>query len=68
MSSPTALPTWSMTTKASHGDSGWDCQNTTLCQRNRVGTSTVCPRLETGNSSVAPWRTPSTIAWNVLIR
>ena len=57
-----------MTTKASHGDSGCDCQATMLCQRNRVGSSTVWPRLETGNSSVAPWTTPSTIAWNVEIR
>ena len=57
-----------MTTKASHGDSGWDCQATMLPQRNRVGNSTVWPRLETGNSSVAPWMTPSTIAWKVVIR
>ena len=39
-----------------------------LPQRNRVGSSTVWPRLETGNSSVAPWTTPSTIAWKVVIR
>src|SRR6202008_2042050 len=53
---------------ASHGDSDCDCQATTLCQRNRVGNSTVWPRLDTGNSSVAPWRIPRTIAWNVEIR
>src|ERR1700761_5048866 len=57
-----------MTTNASHGDSGWDCQRTMLCQPNRLGKITVWPRLETGNSSVAPWRIPSTIAWKVVIR
>src|SRR5437763_14771656 len=39
-----------------------------LCQRNRVGNSTVWPRLDTGNSSVAPWRIPRTMAWKVVIR
>ena len=40
-SRPTAEPTWSMTTKASQGDSRCDCQETMLCQRNRVGNRTV---------------------------
>ncbi len=57
-----------MTTNASHGDSGCDCQATMFPQRNRVGINTVWPRLDTGNSSVAPCTTPSTIAWNVVIR
>ncbi len=57
-----AEPTWSMTTKASHGDSVWDCQVTMLCQRNSVGKRTVWPRLETGKSSVTPCRRPRMIA------
>ena len=39
-----------------------------LCHPNRLGKITVWPRLETGNSSVAPWSTPRTMAWNVVIR
>ena len=45
-----------------------DCQLTMLCQPNRLGKITVWPRLEIGNSSVTPCRTPSTIAWKVVIR